>query len=420
MFERLVLFHRVVEGAPARAMYGFLAALSAEMGTTHSYLQLVRAIYAAGPVSGPCADAWQDYLLRGIIGDENPMSQAAAAGRLTPEMVAAAAHDLRLLQNLFSLTGTVCRELAVGSEHQEDLPVWPGWPDLLTANPAGPGAREMAATLAAAPDWGALAQTLADHYQRSGAGLTGAYWYLRWEEDGLQGIAEPYTLALEDLVGLEEAKETVLRNTEQFLRGAPANNLLLYGNRGTGKSTMVRSLALRHGAQGLRLIDVGRSAMATLPALFRLLKGYPQRFLLFLDDLSFDEGETDYKAFKSLVEGALEAKPANVLLYATSNRRHLVPERWSDRHTPDTAEVHGQDAMEEKLSLADRFGITVLFPTPGQEEYLAIVRHMAHSRGLSIGDEELREAALRWVMWHNPRSGRAARQFVDDLAGRLS
>jgi uncharacterized protein len=183
---------------------------------------------------------------------------------------------------------------------------------------------------------------------------------------------------------------------------------------------MVRSLISGFGNQGLRLVEVNRSRLDSLTSLFQVLQGLPQRFILFLDDLSFDESESSFKSFKSVMEGALGQRPENVLLYATSNRRHLVPERWTDRHTPDTAEVHGQDAMDEKLSLADRFGVTVLFTAPDQDEFLTIVEHMVASRGLQIDPDEVRRLALRWVLWNNPRSGRSARQFVDDLAGRLT
>ena len=282
----------------------------------------------------------------------------------------------------------------------------------------------MAAELAAGAglaggDWGLMAGRLAAHFRQAGAGLPGSHWYLKWDGTALHGVARPNVFYIEDLIGLKDAKETILQNTEQFVSGVPANNLLLYGSRGTGKSSMVRGLVSRYGSQGLRLVEIARGCIGSLPALFPVLRRYPQRFVIFLDDLSFDESEVDFKAFKSDMEGALEQRPDNVLLYATSNRRHLVPERWSDRHTPETAEVHGQDAMEEKLSLADRFGLTVYFTTPDQDEYLAICEHMAARRGLKIETAQLREAALRWIMWNNPRSGRSARQFVDDLAGKL-
>jgi len=413
--SRLVLYHRILNSPPGLAMLGFLTALQSGSGVEGAYLALVRALCQKAPVAGSAlGDAWQNHLLERLLTDANPFTAGAAAGAVSPELQEAAAYDLRLLQPLFDLTAERCRALTGAP----GLPVWPAG-GRSTQNPADQPLQDMARTLAGTPDWGSLAAPLAEYHRRAGAGLFGSYWYLQWTGRRLDGIADPDLFDLDSLVGVDHAKSTVLRNTEQFLRGAPANNLLLYGTRGTGKSSMVRGLASRYGALGLRLVAVNRGAIATVADLFRRLRDQPHRFVLFLDDLSFDEAEVDYKAFKSMVEGTLEQRPGNVLLYATTNRRHLVPERWTDRHSPDTAEVHGQDAMEEKLSLADRFGITVLFTTPSQQEYLAIVEHLAEARGLPVSGEALREEAMRWAMWHNARSGRAARQFLDDLEGRL-
>lgn len=414
-FSRLVLYAKALDTEPGHAMRRFVTALDTRAEVEERYLDLVRVMYMAGPITGPMADAWQNHLLARILADENPLTLGASAGPLTPEVMEAAAHDLRHLQRLFQLTGPACLSLGKLS----GLPTWPGWGPPVSNNPAAPSLAAMSADMAAASDWSTLTERLVRFHRKSGAGIAAAHWYMRWTDRELTGITEPQLVNLDDLVGLQEAKATVIRNTEQFLRGGSANNLLLYGTRGTGKSSMVRGLAARYGEAGLRLVEVSHAAINTLPELFRILKRSVQRFVLFLDDLSFDENASDYRAFKSMVEGALEERPANVLLYATSNRRHLLPERWTDRNTPDTAEVHWQDAMEEKLSLADRFGVTVLFPTPSQEEYLVIAEHLAQQRGLRINPAELREAALRWVVWNNPRSGRAARQFVDDLAGRL-
>lgn len=433
-FSRLVLFHRILDTAPGRAMERFLNTVvlgESRESVEREYLRLVRVLYEESPDRILAADAWQNHLLAQLLVDENAMTMGAAFGTLDAITLEAAAHDLRLLQELFRLASPVCRDVAgqggtggTAKAGGGNSPL-PMWPHLQTPNgeqeqdPSVIAAQTIAASLAEGADWGAMANRLADHFRQAGAGLPGTHWYLRWDGSALHGVSRPNVFHIEDLIGLQDAKTAVLGNTEQFLGGVPANNLLLYGSRGTGKSSMVRSLVSRYGSRGLRLVEIARGCIGSLPALFPVLRRYPQRFVIFLDDLSFDESEVDFKAFKSDMEGALEQRPDNVLLYATSNRRHLVPERWSDRHTPETAEVHGQDAMEEKLSLADRFGLTVYFTTPDQDEYLAIVEHMAAHRGLKIDGGQLREAALRWIMWNNPRSGRSARQFVDDLAGKL-
>ncbi len=427
-FSRLVLFHRVLDTAPAQAMKGFLdTAMRGESpdSVEQKYLELVRILYDESGTASTRAlvdDAWQNHLLCQLLSDENAMTMGAAFDALDDTTLQAATHDLRLLQSLFELSGQVCREMAASEGDPADLPLWPrlrvssGEEE---ADPSVVSAKSIASELTGSADWADMAERLENHFRQAGAGLPGTHWYLRWDGSALRGVARPNVFHIEDLIGLQDAKTAVLGNTEQFLDGVPANNLLLYGSRGTGKSSMVRGLISRYGARGLRLVEIARGCIGSLPSLFPVLRRYPQRFVIFLDDLSFDESEVDFKAFKSDMEGALEQRPDNVLLYATSNRRHLVPERWSDRHTPETAEVHGQDAMEEKLSLADRFGLTVYFTTPDQDEYLAIVEHMAARRGLKIDRTRLREAALQWIMWNNPRSGRSARQFVDDLAGKL-
>ncbi len=162
-----------------------------------------------------------------------------------------------------------------------------------------------------------------------------------------------------------------------------------------------------------------KGRLADFPAIVALLRGRPQRFILFVDDLSFEEGETQYKDMKAMLEGGLEARPPNAVVYATSNRRHLIREQFADRPAPGTDEVHAMDTVQEKLSFADRFGLTITFPSPSQAAYLAIVEGLARQRGLTIEPAALRARAIEWAAWHNGRSGRTARQFVDHLTGEL-
>jgi predicted AAA+ superfamily ATPase len=221
------------------------------------------------------------------------------------------------------------------------------------------------------------------------------------------------------LVGYAAEREQVVANTARFVAGLPANNVLLYGDRGTGKSSTVKALLNAYAERGLRLVEVPKEALGEFSRLVRLLRGRRERFLVFIDDLSFEEHETEYKGLKAVLEGSLEARPDNVLLYATSNRRHLVRQRFADRDSePD--DIHIGDTVEEKLSLSDRFGLRVRFLAPDQGRYLLIVRTLAARRALAIADEELEKRALRWATRHGGRSARTARQFVDHLTGELA
>jgi len=247
------------------------------------------------------------------------------------------------------------------------------------------------------------------------------YWAYRWERNGASGrlapIEHPHLVDLDDIVGVDDAKETLVRNTAQFVAGHPANNLLLWGERGTGKSSCIKGLLKRFAPAGLRLVEARRWDLASLPAIAAMLRGVPFRFVVFCDDLSFGEREDDYRILKTLLDGGLEERPGNVLIYATSNRRHLMPETMSDN--TGVGEIHPEEAVSEKLGLADRFGMRLGFPRFDQETYLAVVDHYAARLALPVDRAALHRGALRWAMESGHRSGRAARQFIDDLAGRL-
>lgn len=230
-------------------------------------------------------------------------------------------------------------------------------------------------------------------------------------------------VALDDLVGYERQKRLLRENTEAFLAGHRANNVLLYGDAGTGKSTSVQALATEYAFQGLRVIELTKRQFALIPALLDAIKRRNYRFALLLDDLSFEEDEVEYKTLKQVMEGGGEAAPENVLFYATSNRRHLVKETWADRSDLEhDGDVHRSDTMEEKLSLAGRFGLQIYYPNPTFEEYHAIVRALVGRSELAEGvsEEELRAQAATWQVRRGNRSGRTARQFVSDFLSRRS
>ncbi|MFN8523254.1 MAG: ATP-binding protein [Chloroflexota bacterium] len=376
-------------------------------------------------------DAWQNHLLDRLLADDNAFSQKVQRGGVGSAggaLAAQAERDLRALRALYDLDGPRVTAAAAHAAGVEPPDGWVSWTDFL---PLAKGAAihpseglALKQKLAASADWASLLPDLAAYYAHVGTGLFGRFRAFRWVRDGdhghLEGVPAPDPIRLDQLVGYERERELVLQNTEQLLAGYMANSVLLYGDRGTGKSSTVKALLNEHAERGLRLIEVGKDELADFPRIIGLLRDRPEKFILFVDDLSFDEGERDYRGLKAVLEGSIEARPANVVLYATSNRRHLVQERWTDRESVLNAEVHGQDTMQEKLSLSDRFGIRAVFSAPDQTRYLQVVTALAEQRSLEIDPETLRRRALQWAEWHNGRSGRSARQFVDHLEGELA
>ncbi|MEE5098167.1 ATP-binding protein [Pseudomonas alliivorans] len=245
----------------------------------------------------------------------------------------------------------------------------------------------------------------------------------RWVREGRSGYLMPLEVSLDmrlsDLIGVDLQREQLGRNTRQFIDGLPANHALLWGSRGTGKSSLIRALLAEYAASGLRLIEIERDHLGDLPRLVEQLQKLPQRFVLFCDDLSFESGEGDYRVLKSVLDGSLEQAPDNVLLYATSNRRHLVPEKESDNANWQQVdgELHPSEAVEDKIALSDRFGLWLSFYPFTQDHYLNVVEHWITQLALKSGlgwkrDEDLDKAAVRWATGRGNRNGRCAYQFA--------
>ena len=247
----------------------------------------------------------------------------------------------------------------------------------------------------------------------------------RWRRLGgrghLRALAHPQRLALDDLLCLDRQKAEILRNSRQFLAGRGANNILLWGSRGTGKSSLIKAIFNSLCDQGLRLIEMDKDELVDLPEVLDLIHGRPERFVIFCDDLSFDANESSFKALKAVLEGSLNAAPDNLLIYATSNRRHLLPEfqRENREAALIDGEIHPGEGVEEKISLSDRFGLWIAFHPFTQNQYLAIVHHWLGRLGAaSHAPETVDPAALRWALQRGSRSGRTAWQFARDWAGR--
>lgn len=436
----IAIFGAAVDDAASHALFALLDGLIAQAGgepvTVAAAARFFAVLAREGQtITGLRGDAWQQHVVARLLDAETSFSLRAEA--VGPEgvsltLMSQARRELRLLQGLYrldadTLLNAVRTSAASFPDVLEALPVpWTSFVQHTTPAPsADSGRQRMAATLADATDWGALALDLAAYYHQHGTGLFARFRAFRWVSTPggghLEGVASPDPIRLSGLVGYERERTPVLRNTEQFVAGYSANNVLIYGDQGTGKSSTVKALFNEFAPRGLRLIEVAKDDLHDFPRILSLLRGRRDRFILFVDDLSFEEQETHYKALKAILEGGIEARPDNVLLYATSNRRHLVRERFSDRTGPgEDDDVHVQDTMEEKVSLAARFGIRVTYLSPAQERYLAIVTELARARGLELEAATLRARALQWAQWQNGRSGRTARQFIDALEGELA
>ncbi len=362
-------------------------------------------------------DAWQSHLVGRLLDDENAFSLRAERGEVGGDLYEQARRDLRTLRALFGLDAASVLGMVEGAVPGLDG-IWVPWTEPASDGGTSPR-REFARKLAAAEDWGGMAEPLADHLARHGAGLFGKHRAFRWTGEGMRAVAEPDPVRLVGLIGYGRERGPPVQNTERFLGGLPAHHALLYGQPGTGKSSTVKALLNEYADAGLRLVEVAKEDLGALPRVLGLLRGRGGRFVLFVDDLSFEEDEVEYKALKALLEGSVEQPPENVRVYATSNRRNLIREGFADREGDD---VHARDTMQEKQSLAARFGLRLTFPAPDQRRYVEIVEGLAGERGLKLPADELRERALLWERWHAGRSGRTARQFVDeleaDLAGR--
>lgn len=246
-------------------------------------------------------------------------------------------------------------------------------------------------------------------------------WRKSRDHGWLQAVRHPHPIRLADLNNIDDQKERITLNTQQFVAGRPANNVLLTGSRGSGKSSLVKAVLNEFSGAGLRLIEVDKDDLVDLPDIVDLLDGRPERFIIFCDDLSFEAGETAYKALKTVLDGSIAAPPDNVLIYATSNRRHLMPEYFSENleTTRVDDEIHPGEAIEEKISLSERFGLWISFYPFSQDDYLNIVNHWL--RELGVSDKTIAASerdALNWALSRGSRSGRVAWQFARDLAGQ--
>lgn len=283
--------------------------------------------------------------------------------------------------------------------------------------------QELSQAIEKAGDENQLYDIVTEFYKKYGVGKFGLNKAFRVSNDEksadiLSPITSTGNMTLDDLIGYESQKQKLIENTEAFVEGRKANNVLLFGDAGTGKSTSIKAILNQYYSQGLRMIEVYKHEFKYLSQIISEIKNRNYKFIIYMDDLSFEEFEIEYKYLKAVIEGGLETKPDNVLIYATSNRRHLIRETWSDRSDISKDELHRSDTMQEKLSLVARFGVTIGFYRPAQQEYFNIVKGLARKYPeIKLSDEELCAEANKWELSHGGISGRTAQQFINHLAG---
>lgn len=417
----------------AASLLIYQSVLQAKVG--EAFLDLLQAIRYTDADARACLQAygnffkllaarnqnWEEYLITQIIRNENPFSQLAQQKdmeSLAPALVAAAGRDLQALQSLYECG---CAVLSEWVQVVASLPisptVWYSSEDgVATANEL-----ELIAKISSLENWSDAVGVLAAYYQKFGVGVFADYQALRWQNSQFVGIRYPDNITLKELFGYETQRDILLKNTEFLLSGHEALNILLYGSRGSGKSSLIKALLNEYADRKLRLLEVSKSNLKDLPEIVDKLRGVPQKFVIFVDDLSFEEDDDAFKALKVVLEGNLTKRPQNVVVYATSNRRHLIREFFTDRPAPrNNDEIHAWDTLQEKLSFSDRFGLTLTFEPADRETYLKIVRELASQASINLASEDLDARALQWATRHNGRSGRTAKQFVNFLSADLT
>lgn len=415
--ECMTVLRHVMDKPAMAALYRLVCDCAgdgcAEEELTYAYCEVYNAwLTSAAQGKGGFARA----ALEAVLFEESPVAAICArmdASRLPYSVMNALGHDLEVLGRITAIDPAMfmllCERAGLSGKLAARLPMWEpalGTPQFDPRASTDMLSREGARRVAA-------------FFRKHGTGLfaacPGSTWVGESEKTplGLRGITQPDPIRLEDMVLYEKERGALVENTRRLLAGRPACNILLYGDKGTGKSATVKALLSSMWLDGLRIVEVPLAHLTNLPRIFSILRGQPGKFIVFVDDLAFSDSCPEYTALKTVLEGGLEARPDNVVVYATSNRRNIVRQRFSERQD----DVNERDTLEEKFSLADRFDLRLTFKTPTQEEYFTICRALLDARGISYDWETLMPRARAWTVSHNGCSPRIARQFVDLIEG---
>ena len=368
---------------------------------------------------------WQDYLAFLLITNENSFTLTCEkVGARDGSVNAFAKNDYRIFKKLFEYDfSAIEKELSIDCftaiTNYTSLPK----KEQMYNQNVSEKVRRISDSISEATDVEEIFTIMTDFYKQYGVGMFGLNKAFRIRHDEgkeleFLPINNTDKVVLDDLIGYEIQKKKLIDNTEAFVQGKKANNVLLFGDSGTGKSTSIKAIINQYYEQGLRMIEIYKHQFKDLSAVISHIKNRNYKFVIYMDDLSFEEFEIEYKYLKAVIEGGLETKPDNVLIYATSNRRHLIKETWNDRNDMDV-ELHKSDTIQEKLSLVNRFGVTISFSRPSKKEFNHIVVELAKKYPeVTLTEEELCQEANKWEMSHGGISGRTAQQFINYLAGR--
>lgn len=410
--DRLLYYKNIrndetVKAAAALAEKAARGLLEPESGDFSSYYDVQRSILENVKTGDTQGTYWENYIYRLTAESENHFSLSAEKGAVDEITAILAQGDIAEIRELLSIDW---KSIAEALDPERPCVC------LMTPKIEEDG-RTYAlkeAFLQHLPVEESL-EKIAAYYRGNYCGILGKYRAFIWD-GALTGVKDHDPVTFDDLIGYDVQQQQLIRNTEVFLKGGRGNNALLYGDKGTGKSSSVKALLNYFGDRGLRMINIPKAHIFDITKVMELVADRGCYFIIFIDDLSFESTEIEYKHFKSVLEGGVEVQPKNVLVYVTSNRRNLVKETWTDRNTQD-GEIFAQDGIQERQSLADRFGLTITFYAPDKELYTEIVKSLVEKEGLDIDDQQLLMEANKWDMRQTSRSGRSAKQFITHLSG---
>ena len=368
---------------------------------------------------------WQNYLTYLLVSCENPFAiTCEKVGACEGSVNRLAKHDFAIFRKLFAYDFSTLEDklgidcFSIITEYQAVVKSERRYNKNISEK-----VQELSAKLALAQNDEEFFNLVTDFYRQYGVGKLGlnkAFRIVHEEQHDaeLVPISNTEQISFADLVGYEDQKERLIANTEAFVEGRAANNVLLFGDSGTGKSSSIKALINKYYDSGLRMIEIYKHQFRDLSAIIAQIKNRNYRFIIYMDDLSFEEFEIEYKYLKAIIEGGLEVRPENILIYATSNRRHLINETWKDRQdVTENDGIYKSDTMQEKLSLVNRFGCTIYYGQPSQKEYFEIVCELAHKQGVELDDDFLCAEAKKWELHHGGISGRTAQQFINYMKG---